>query len=63
MLSHTKGFFNCNSLNTVICGGENFTKTLTDGIYIWNCLAYDNSSQSDWANANWTINFSISNNP
>ena len=38
-----------------------FTKALTDGIYVWNCLAYDNSSQSDWADVNWTINISIVN--
>lgn len=38
-----------------------FTKTLSQGVYIWNCLAYDNASQNDFANTNWTINSSVSN--
>lgn len=26
-----------------------------DGNFSWNCLSYDNASQSDWADANWTL--------
>lgn len=37
-----------------------FTKALDIGSYLWNCLAFDNSSQSDWADKNWTINVSTS---
>jgi len=32
-----------------------FTKTITDGNYVWNCLAYDNESQEEWADSNRTI--------
>ena len=27
--------------------------------FIWNCLAYDNASQSDWANTNYTVSINI----
>lgn len=36
-----------------------FSKTLSSGIYRWNCLAYDNSSQPDWGNSNFTLNVSV----
>jgi outer membrane protein assembly factor BamB len=29
---------------------------IQNGTYEWNCLAYDNSSNSAWANSNWTFN-------
>ncbi|RLJ00711.1 MAG: hypothetical protein DRP06_01315 [Candidatus Aenigmatarchaeota archaeon] len=32
-----------------------FTKTLSEGIYTWNCIAYDNDSNSDWGNSNNTL--------
>jgi hypothetical protein len=32
-----------------------FTKNLIDGSYVWNCLAYDNDSNSDWGNSNYTL--------
>jgi len=32
-----------------------FTKTLAEGTYIWNCLAYDNNSNSDWGSSNYTL--------
>ena len=32
-----------------------FTKNLTSGTYIWNCLAYDNNSNYDWGNSNFTL--------
>ncbi|MBS3101941.1 hypothetical protein J4458_00660 [Candidatus Woesearchaeota archaeon] len=52
---------------------SNETKTLTgtvdyetfainnipNGNYIWNCLAYDNVSQSDWGNSNFTVTVNI----
>lgn len=44
---------------TGIFNSTTFTKSLTNGIYKWSCLAYDSVSQSDWANSNWTINVSI----
>ncbi len=33
----------------------NFTKSLSDGAYFWNCLAYDTDNNNDWAATNWTI--------
>ena len=36
-----------------------FTKSLSDGIYEWNCLAYDNASQGGIADVNWIVNVSI----
>lgn len=42
-----------------VSNSTTFTKTLTDGFYEWNCLAYDSASQNDWADINWTINISI----
>ena len=36
-----------------------FIKNLEGGIYLWNCLSYDNASQKDWGNLNWTININI----
>ena len=48
---------------TISIGGTSnsavFTKSLDEGIYAWNCLAYDDASQSDWADVNWTINVLI----
>jgi len=32
-----------------------FTKSLDDGNYIWNCLAYDDASQSAFATSNYTF--------
>jgi len=40
-----------------------FTKTLSNGIYIWNYLAYDDFSGLDWGDANWTVNVNIINAP
>ncbi|MCK5177277.1 MAG: PGF-pre-PGF domain-containing protein, partial [Candidatus Aenigmarchaeota archaeon] len=40
---------------TGIWNSTTFIKNITDGTYIWNCIAYDNSSQSAFANANRTI--------
>ncbi|MFH1376409.1 MAG: UbiA family prenyltransferase [Candidatus Woesearchaeota archaeon] len=31
---------------------------VTNGGYIWNCLAYDTNDNSDWGNSNWTVNIS-----
>lgn len=44
---------------TGISNSTTFTKSLIDGIYQWNCLAYDSVSQNDWADMNWTININI----
>lgn len=40
---------------TGISNSTTFTKTLPNGIYEWNCLAYDNESNSDWAMYNKTV--------
>lgn len=32
-----------------------FNVSVPDGIYKWNCLAYDNNSQEDWGDANFTF--------
>ncbi len=32
-----------------------FIKNLSTGTYIWNCLAYDNDSNSDWGDSNYTL--------
>jgi hypothetical protein len=43
---------------TTITGTSNGTSwilNLSTGNYTWNCLAYDNISQSDWSDANRTI--------
>ncbi len=32
-----------------------FTRTLTDGSYLWNCMAYDNSGSSSFASGNYTF--------
>jgi hypothetical protein len=37
-----------------------FTKNLTNGVYKWNCLSYDNASQKDWGDSNRTIIVNIS---
>ena len=38
-----------------------FTRTnLNNGTILWNCLAYDNADQPDWADTNWTITISYS---
>ena len=28
---------------------------ISDGVYVWNCLAYDNYSQSNWSSQNYTF--------
>ena len=40
-----------------------FTKNLPSGSYKWNCLAYDNSSQSDWYEENWTFSINTTSTP
>ena len=41
-----------------------FTKSLTNGIYEWNCLVYDNNSQSSWGNSsNWILKVNITSLP
>lgn len=32
-----------------------FARTLNDGAYAWNCLAYDINANSDWGNSNRTL--------
>jgi hypothetical protein len=43
---------------TSITGTSNstsLTKDLDNGSYIWNCLAYDNDSNFDWGDSNYTL--------
>jgi hypothetical protein len=52
--------------STVSISGTSNSTTFTlnnisNGHYKWNCLVYDNASQSDWGNSNWTINIIIIN--
>src|SRR3989344_4799369 len=43
-------------LITGFSNSTTFTKNLSnDGSYVWNCLAYDNASQNDWNDVNWTV--------
>jgi hypothetical protein len=35
---------------------NNFSKSLTNGIYLWNVRCFDNSGNSTFAISNWTIN-------
>ena len=47
----TNQAFSLNQTNTSISGksnSTNWTLTLTDGDYTWNCLAYDTGDNSDW---------------
>ncbi|NQV08358.1 hypothetical protein HQ529_00735, partial [Candidatus Woesearchaeota archaeon] len=39
----------------------NFTLTLAEGVYIWNCLATDNSSQTDFGDNNLTVKVDTTN--
>ena len=34
---------------------ETFDVNISDGIYLWNCFAYDDGDLSDWADANRTL--------
>ncbi len=40
---------------TGVSNSTSFIKTLSDGAYIWNCLAYDNDSNAAWAISNYSI--------
>ncbi|HLG25100.1 MAG TPA: DUF2341 domain-containing protein [Candidatus Nanoarchaeia archaeon] len=55
--SNFNGVFGVNGSSLV--GGKsnqtNFTRTLTDGVYQWNCVAYDTDGNSDQGNSNRTI--------
>ncbi len=57
-------FFNRTLNSTEIFNIYNLTRNyyanfslsgLSDGSYLWNCLAYDNSSKSSFASSNWTF--------
>ncbi|MFC1691757.1 hypothetical protein ACFL0W_06275, partial [Nanoarchaeota archaeon] len=37
----------------------NFTLSLENGDYAWNCLAYDDSGNSDWADANRSLTINL----
>jgi len=43
---------------TGISNSTTFTKTLPYGDYVWNCLAYDNGSLSDFGDSNFTFTIS-----
>jgi hypothetical protein len=49
---------------TGISNSTSWSLNLTTGNYTWNCLAYDNSSQTDWAeNRTITLNYTSDNYP
>jgi hypothetical protein len=52
------GSFTLNQTNTVLGtqNQTNFTVTLSDGSYLWNCLAADASDNQAYAGANFTVN-------
>ncbi|MBN1793027.1 DUF2341 domain-containing protein [Candidatus Woesearchaeota archaeon] len=36
-----------------------FSRTLSEGTYIWNCLAYDDDGNYDWGNSNYTVTVDV----
>lgn len=56
-------YANETKLLTGTSNSTTFTKNLANGNYKWNCLTYDNSSQKDWADVNWTIDINITSPP
>ena len=54
---NSTGNFTLNQTNIIngINNNTNFTLRLEDGNYIWNCLAYDNSSNSNFASNNFSF--------
>ncbi len=57
LYANFNGTFRANGTNNI--GGTSnsttFTRTLQEGIYIWNCLAYDDDDNYDWGNTNRTL--------
>jgi len=51
---------NQSSLITGTSNSSNWTLSLSNGNYTWNCLAYDSSGNSDWGNDNFTIVINVS---
>jgi len=51
------GTFQENGSNSIsgISNSTTFSRTLPDGVFIWNCLAYDNDGNYDWGNSNMTL--------
>jgi hypothetical protein len=60
LYTNASGTFSKNYTNTSCSSTTcylSYTLTLqTNKTYLWNCLAYDNASQSSWAQQNWTLN-------
>jgi len=57
--------FNRSTLVTGVNASANWTLSLENGNYSWNCLAYDVAGNFDWGNSNNSIeiNATITNNP
>ncbi len=55
------GGWHANETKTItgISNSTTFNKTLPNGIYRWNCLANDNSSQKGWGDSNFTFEVSV----
>ncbi len=51
------GGWHANETNDVtgISNSTTFTKTLSDGSYIWNCMVYDNDTNLAWFISNYTL--------
>lgn len=56
------GLFLLNQTQSVsgISDYANWSLDLTQGVYTWNCLAYDNDSLSKWSTNNFTYNLTFS---
>lgn len=57
-LYHNKTVWSQNNTVNITAQTTNtttFPTIMPDGNYIWNCLSYDNASNSDWADSNYTL--------
>ncbi|MEM2131207.1 MAG: hypothetical protein QXR96_01660, partial [Candidatus Woesearchaeota archaeon] len=57
LVSDFTGLFEINETYFITGTSNNsiFTKYLDDGLYKWNCLAYDSDNNYDWGNTNRTL--------
>lgn len=56
LYTNQSGWSAKNSTNiTGTSNSSQWINTLTDGIYLWNCLTYDNTGNSSYAQSNYTL--------
>jgi len=56
---NSTGLYNNTNINTSTGTSLNYSWTVSNFApdnYVWNCLSYDNASQSSWATANFSLN-------